>query len=376
MATIKLKRGTGTPTTSNISSGEVAVDTSGQKVYINDNGSIKLIGTNFTSADNSASATVLESSRNFSGSGVINLSSEAFNGSSDVALTSSVGTFNLANLTNVATTTPTDTQVLGYNTSAGTWGPVDAGSSSSAVTTPTWYNVTVTATSANMNTTATVIWDGAYHEDSNFSLSNGVVTIAAAGTYRIYSNLVMTSTVSRASVRVQIAYNGTTVFAGQGSTGYIKSTSGHNESSVAVEDIRELAAGDTVRIRTSREAASGTVNLISNASRFIIEKIEVGTGAAAGNSSTTGKTLIASDMNTSINASGNITVPNNIGAPGDIVIVHNTTSGNISIVDGTISTMRLEGTATTGTRTLAQRGVGFLYFRTGTEVIVGGGGVS
>ena len=41
---IKLKRGTVTPTSGNIESGEVAVDTSAQKLYINDNGVIKEIG--------------------------------------------------------------------------------------------------------------------------------------------------------------------------------------------------------------------------------------------------------------------------------------------------------------------------------------------
>ena len=45
MATvIKLKRGTSAPTISNITSGEVAIDTSNQKFYINDSGSIKAIG--------------------------------------------------------------------------------------------------------------------------------------------------------------------------------------------------------------------------------------------------------------------------------------------------------------------------------------------
>ena len=45
MATvIKLKRGTSTPSTSDIANGEVAVDTSAQKLYINDGGSIKEIG--------------------------------------------------------------------------------------------------------------------------------------------------------------------------------------------------------------------------------------------------------------------------------------------------------------------------------------------
>ena len=41
---IKPKRGTTTPTTGDITSGEVAIDTSAQKLYINDSGSIKEIG--------------------------------------------------------------------------------------------------------------------------------------------------------------------------------------------------------------------------------------------------------------------------------------------------------------------------------------------
>ena len=45
MATvIKLKRGTTTPTTGDLVSGEVAIDTSSQKFYINDAGVIKEIG--------------------------------------------------------------------------------------------------------------------------------------------------------------------------------------------------------------------------------------------------------------------------------------------------------------------------------------------
>ena len=45
MATIiKLKRGTSTPTTSDITNGEVAVDTSAKKIYINDSGTVREIG--------------------------------------------------------------------------------------------------------------------------------------------------------------------------------------------------------------------------------------------------------------------------------------------------------------------------------------------
>ena len=45
MATIiKLKTGTSTPQTSDLESREVAIDTSAQKFYINDSGTIKEIG--------------------------------------------------------------------------------------------------------------------------------------------------------------------------------------------------------------------------------------------------------------------------------------------------------------------------------------------
>src|SRR6056300_1605754 len=54
MATIiKLKRGTTTPTTSDLANGEVGIDTSAKKFYINDSGTIKEIGGG-TSGDSSS----------------------------------------------------------------------------------------------------------------------------------------------------------------------------------------------------------------------------------------------------------------------------------------------------------------------------------
>lgn len=54
MATqIKLKRGTTTPTTSDLANGEVGIDTSAKKLYINDSGTIKEIGGG-TSGDSSS----------------------------------------------------------------------------------------------------------------------------------------------------------------------------------------------------------------------------------------------------------------------------------------------------------------------------------
>ena len=56
MATIiKLKRGTSTPTTSDLANGEVGIDTSAKKFYINDSGTIKEIGGGTSSGGDSTS---------------------------------------------------------------------------------------------------------------------------------------------------------------------------------------------------------------------------------------------------------------------------------------------------------------------------------
>ena len=68
MATIiKLKRGTSTPTTSDLANGEVGIDTSAKKFYINDSGTIKEIGGG--SGGGAAATTLGGDVRNYTGDG-------------------------------------------------------------------------------------------------------------------------------------------------------------------------------------------------------------------------------------------------------------------------------------------------------------------
>jgi hypothetical protein len=100
MATvIKLKRGTTTPTTGDIVSGEVAIDTSAQKLYINDSGSVKEIGGG-TASNSFATISV--------------------SGQSDVVADSSTDTLTIAESGLVAVTTNagTDTVTIGTPNSA------------------------------------------------------------------------------------------------------------------------------------------------------------------------------------------------------------------------------------------------------------------
>jgi len=87
MATIiKLKRGTTTPTTSDIVNGEVAIDTSNQKFYINDSGTVKEIGggtasNSFTTINlNDSTNVVADSSSdtlNLDSSGLVSITGDA-----------------------------------------------------------------------------------------------------------------------------------------------------------------------------------------------------------------------------------------------------------------------------------------------------------
>ena len=96
----------------------------------------------------------------------------------------------------------------------------------------------------------------------------------------------------------------------------------------------------------------------------------------AEHSSTTSGTLAAGDMNTTISATGGITINNSIGSQGDIVIIYNNTAGNITLTQGTGVTLRLAGSTSTGNRTVATRGLACVYYHAANDVIVGGTGVT
>lgn len=99
---IKPKRGTSTPTTSDIANGEIAIDTSAQLLYINDNGSIKTIGDGTGS-----SGTVTEAFKTISVSG-----------QSDVVADSATDTLTLVAGTGMTLTTNASGDSITFTSSA------------------------------------------------------------------------------------------------------------------------------------------------------------------------------------------------------------------------------------------------------------------
>jgi hypothetical protein len=86
--------------------------------------------------------------------------------------------------------------------------------------------------------------------------------------------------------------------------------------------------------------------------------------------------LVAADNGKHIAAGAGVTVNNGVHSAGHAITICNTTAGNITITQGAGFTLRLGGTATTGNRTLAQRGVATILFLGASEGFISGAGLT
>jgi hypothetical protein len=91
--------------------------------------------------------------------------------------------------------------------------------------------------------------------------------------------------------------------------------------------------------------------------------------------STTSGTATTADVGKCIAVSAGITIPNSTFAAGDAISIYNDSGSSITITAG-VTTLRQAGTANTGNRTLAARGMATIWFNSATEAIISGAGVS
>ena len=96
--------------------------------------------------------------------------------------------------------------------------------------------------------------------------------------------------------------------------------------------------------------------------------------AITSNSKSGAYTLSVDDVGELINTSSGVTVPSGTLSAGDAITIFNSSTGDITITEGSSVTMYLAGSSTTGDRTLAQKGVAtVLCVGTDTFTILGGG---
>jgi hypothetical protein len=135
-----------------------------------------------------------------------------------------------------------------------------------------------------------------------------------------------------------------------------------------------LSAGPTLTgtLAAATITASGTITGSSTISDSIGDVRTV-----PENAKTAAYVLLATDSGKYINiTTGGITVNASIFTTGQSVTVYNNSASSQTITQGTSVTMYLVGTATTGNRTLAQRGLCTIFCVASNTFVITGGGLT
>ena len=102
---------------------------------------------------------------------------------------------------------------------------------------------------------------------------NNAIKCLFDGYIDIYASIRGYSTIQRASHEIRITRNNSSL-GPIGSTGYIRSYSGHNTSSSSIRALTPCKKNDLIRIQTHREALSGTVTMVNGTSVLLINRIK------------------------------------------------------------------------------------------------------
>lgn len=137
-------------------------------------------------------------------------------------------------------------------------------------------------------------------------------------------------------------------------------------------DFATIAGAETFTSKTLTAPTinGGVLDLTSTVGGIVIGYRNVPRVAVAGGTAT------AAEVGKCYSTSAGMTIPNAVFAAGDSISIFNNTAGNLTITQGASLTMHLVGTATTGNRTLAQKGLATIWFETASLCVITGGGVS
>lgn len=283
------------------------------------------------------------------------------------------GNFNTAGIITAGTLKSTNTALLGGN-------KVQVGVGSTALIVEGDARITgiltIGTSSITLDGTSNEVRVGNGMTISSTSINMTGMTISSTGINMSGSSLI--SGVGIQSGGVAVGYGITTLnFVGTGNTFAINgnrvdiSISGGGG---AASQWITTAAG----IHTLSNVGIGTTNPTSALEVAGVIKDSNGNVRAIPNIGvTTSYTLTVNDIGELINITvGGVTVPQNVFSAGNAVSIYNNSALSQTITQGTGVTLRLAGTATTGNRTLAQRGVTTVMCVASNEFVISGAGLS
>ena len=214
--------------------------------------------------------------------------------------------------------------------------------------------------------------------------TGGEITVLKAGQYFVEYSATgdQTGVNTRIIISAQLEVN-STVVTGSQSDVYSRNTADGDFSAVG-SALVNLSANDVIRVRAFADRTGAAIdNTISGLSMFSL----AGTGptgptGATGpqgptdvpqNAQTSAYTLVASDNGKHVSiTTGGVTVPSGVFSAGNIITIYNDSASNQTITQGSSVTLREAGTANTGNRTLAQRGLATILCVASNEFVVTG----
>jgi len=330
-------------------------------------------GANFSTQryDNTATATFLVLNK-FRGSFATPLAVNNGDNAGNISFQAYGGTNSraIANIIGIVDTYTSDTNISGYltfNTNSGSTVTTEkmritaAGNVGIGTSAP----ITVLQVAGSFSSTT------AYHSDTITSLAtiNAATQVSSATLY------VATNVTSLGTINAATQMSAATVYAATNVTSLGTINAATQVSAATIYVATNVTSLGTINAATS--ISSGTIyagSSITSLATIYDSKGDV-RAAPLNTRSTSGYTTVAADAGKTVAVSGNTIIGTSIHTVGDMVTFYNSSTASIAILS-TGLTVYLAGTATTGTRTLAQRGIATILCVSSNTFVISGAGLT
>ena len=255
------------------------------------------------------------------------------------------------------------------------WDVIDAGFGGVLIKNPTGISAGTYALSISDYQNLIIVFGTSLTGTATLS-GNLVYTVPAGvgGNWIVYNNTTGSYTLTMA----QASGGGTSAVLPQGDRCLVYSD-GTNFSVLVAATPGIFPGSDTQVIYNSSGTLTGSANLTFDGTTLIAASASDNIGnlrTVPANSQTANYTLIASDAGKYISiTTGGVNIPTSIFTVGQTVSIYNNSSSNQNISAGSV-TLILAGTASTGSRTLAQYGLATLLCVASNTFVITGAGVS
>ena len=373
---LKPKRGTNTPGTDDIVSGEIAIDTSAKKLYINDGGTVKEIG-----GAGGSTTDITQSSHGFSAKDCIR-----HNGSSWVKAQANVATtLALGVVTEVAdSNTFTVAQsgrftISSHGLTVGQWYYLDASTAGALTATePSISQPLIYVESASVvfvfpyRPTQLLVNGGASVVPGDDTVTSAKIVDGTIVTADLADDAVTTAKIADDAITSALIADDavvTAAIADDAITSALIADDAVGADQIAAVSTIDINGGSIDgAVIGANSAAAGTFTTVTD-SDGLLRNIP-----QSGSAKTSSYTLVAGDAGNfiEVGASGSITIPNNVMSAGDAVTLFNNTTGNVTVTCS-ITTAYKAGTNTDQSSvTLETRGLATILFISQSTCVISG----